>query len=186
MDLSSRFKGCIIGGVIGDAYGSGYENQQNSNDDDTFYLFGKPTQVEPEWRITDDTQLTLTTCEFLILDQTINPQELALQMVKNYKKGLVTNVGSSTLKAIRELEIGGHWSQVGRRGEYAAGNGAAMRIAPLAFKENITRELLKDICSITHHNDEAYVGAYCVYKSIRMIIENEWREKDDMRKLLIE
>lgn len=28
MKLSSRFRGCIIGGAIGDAYGSGYEFQQ--------------------------------------------------------------------------------------------------------------------------------------------------------------
>ena len=186
MKLSNRFRGCIIGGAIGDAFGSGYEFQEKEEDSETFYLFGRPPDIEPEWKITDDTQLTLTTCEFLTQDQTLNPEALALQLVENYKKGLVTNVGSSTLKAIRELEVGGHWSQVGRRGEYAAGNGAAMRIAPLAFKEGVTNELIRDICSITHQNDEAYVGAYCVYQAIRLIVENQWDESQDMRVVLID
>ena len=43
------------------------------------------------------------------------------------------SLGSSTLKALRDLAAGAHWELAGARGEYAAGTGAAMRIAPLAF-----------------------------------------------------
>ena len=59
-------------------------------------------------------------------------------------------MGASTLKALQELAIGGHWSQVGRKGEYAVGNGAAMRIAPLAFNLSIPRARIREICYITH------------------------------------
>lgn len=186
MERSSRFKGCIIGGAIGDALGSGYENLQEEKDDDVFYLFGKPPPKEPAWKITDDTQLIITTCEFLINDASVDPAHLAKCMVENYKKGLITNVGSSTLKALKELEMGGHWSQVGRKGEYAAGNGAAMRIAPFAFKQNINREKIRDICSITHHNDEAYVGAYNIVKAIQIIIAGGWSPGDDIRAAVID
>ena len=75
----------------------------------------------------------------------------------------MSGLGSSTLKPLRELQVGGHWALVGRSGEYAAGNGAAMRIAPLAFKQQVDRQTLKDICSITHKNDEAYTGALAIY-----------------------
>jgi len=86
----------------------------------------------------------------------------------------LSGLGSSTLKPLRELQVGGHWALVGRSGEYAAGNGAAMRIAPLAFKQQVDRQTLKDICSITHKNDEAYIGALAIYNSIVNAINGDW------------
>ncbi|MEM6772137.1 MAG: ADP-ribosylglycohydrolase family protein, partial [Bacteroidota bacterium] len=65
MTKAERFAGCIIGGAIGDAFGSGYENEVEEKGD-VFYLFGKPEKKEPIWRITDDTQLTLATIEAMI------------------------------------------------------------------------------------------------------------------------
>jgi len=41
MTKGERFLGCIIGGAIGDAFGSGYENLPK-DDDTLFYPFGKP------------------------------------------------------------------------------------------------------------------------------------------------
>ena len=53
----------------------------------------------------------------------------------------------------------------------AAGNGAAMRIAPLAFVLDPAnpgqRTVLRDVCRITHHSDEAYLGALAVLAAIR-------------------
>ena len=89
------------------------------------------------------------------------------------------------MKALQELSAGGHWSQVGRRGEYAAGNGAAMRIAPLGFVENLQRNTLREITSITHHNDEAYVGALCIVLAIREIFNGNWTGEEDLHELLI-
>lgn len=83
-------------------------------------------------------------------------------------------LGSSTLKALRELKVGGHWALVGRTGEYAAGNGAAMRVAPLAYKKYITWLTIKNICNITHRNDEAYSGALAIYYAIRAAIDGIW------------
>jgi len=94
-------------------------------------------------------------------------------------------LGSSTLKALRELQVGGHWALVGRSGEYAAGNGAAMRIAPLAFKKNIDRLTIKDICNITHKNDEAYTGALAIYYSIINTINGNWTGNLDLIDLIL-
>jgi len=167
MTKAQRFEGCIIGGAIGDAFGSAYENVVEQKDDDTLYLFGKPEKVKPTWQITDDTQLTLATIEAMIEDAQLKPEILVKHFLKLYKQRKLRGIGASTLKALRELELGAHWSQVGRRGEYAAGNGAAMRIAPLAFNSEFSRQQIRDICFITHHNDEAYVGALCVITAIR-------------------
>jgi ADP-ribosylglycohydrolase len=185
MTKAERFEGCIIGGAIGDAFGSGYENEIKEQED-TFYLFGEPEKKEPIWQITDDTQLTLATIEAIIEDKKVNPETVASQFLKYYKQGKLRGIGASTLKSLKELSFGGHWSQVGRRGEYAAGNGAAMRIAPIAFKEEITNSEIRDICIITHNNDEAYVGARSVIIAIREILNGNWSGETNLIELIID
>lgn len=185
MTKAERFEGCIIGGAIGDAFGSGYENEVKEKED-TFYLFGKPEIKEPKWQITDDTQLTLATIEAIISDEKVKPESIANQFLKYYKQRKIRGIGASTLKSLKELSFGGHWSQVGRRGEYAAGNGAAMRIASIAFKEDITNSEIRDICIITHNNDEAYVGARSIIVAIREILNGNWDGETNLIELIID
>jgi len=185
MTKAERFEGCIIGGAIGDAFGSGYENEVKEKED-TFYLFGKQEIKEPNWQITDDTQLTLATIEAITEDEKVKPESIANQFLKYYKERKIRGIGASTLKSLKELSFGGHWSQVGRRGEYAAGNGAAMRIAPIAFKEEITNSEIRDICIITHNNDEAYVGARSIIIAIREILNGNWNGETNLIALIID
>lgn len=185
MTKKERFEGCILAGAIGDAYGSSYENIV-AEEDDIFLLFGKPEISEPEWQITDDTQLTLATIESIIKEGKAIPGSIAAQMLKYYRQRTLRGLGASTLKALTELSFGGHWSQVGRRGEYAAGNGAAMRIAPIAFIESVTNSAIRDVCSITHHNDEAYIGARCVVIAIREILNGNWDGNSNLMELIID
>ena len=87
---------------------------------------------------------------------------------------------------MQELEVGGHWSLVGRKGEYGAGNGSAMRVAPLGFESNITRDIIKDVSNITHQNDEAYVGALSVVIAIQSIINETWTGKENLLQIIID
>ena len=185
MTIGERFEGCILGGAIGDAFGSGYENIEKEKDD-VFYPFGKPTNQEPVWQITDDTQLTLATIEAMIEDAELNPKTVANHFLKLFKKRILRGVGASTLKALKELSFGGHWSQVGRRGDFAAGNGAAMRIAPLSFRKEISYQKIRDISYITHQNEEAYIGAKCIVIVIREIINGNWSGKENLMELIID
>lgn len=185
MRIAERFNGCILGGAIGDAMGSAYENLKEENDANTFYLFGKPEKETPKWRITDDTQLTLATCETIIENVDLKTGAFANKYLDYFKQRKITGIGASTLKALKELEVGGHWRLVGRKGEYAAGNGAAMRIAPTAFIDTITREQIREICIITHNNDEAYVGALAVNLSIQAVLKGKWTGKENLIEILI-
>ena len=187
MTISERFKGCILGGAIGDAYGSAYENiPKEENSENTYYLFGKPQVETPKWRITDDTQLTLATCEAIIENESLNAEVFAKKYLEYFKSRKITGIGASTLKALQELEVGGHWSLVGRKGEYGAGNGSAMRIAPLGFESNITRKVIKDVCNITHQNDEAYIGALSVVIAIQSILNETWTGKENLLQIIID
>jgi ADP-ribosyl-[dinitrogen reductase] hydrolase len=168
-----KFIGSIIAGAIGDAWGSSFENyEEPKKNGNTFYL-SAPTQQkekEPIWQITDDTFFTLSAIDAIQNDRKNLQESVANSIVEWYKKYSIPGLGSSTLKAIEELKVGGHWSQVGRKGHFAAGNGAAMRIAPFSFID-VDLRTLQEICYITHQNDEAFTGALSVYFAIKYILE---------------
>lgn len=176
MNIKQRLGGCLIAGAIGDALGFRYENID--------YVLN--IDFDFNWVVSDDTQLTLATCEAIYDDIEIRPEKVAEYFLNWYNRGKLTGLGSSTLKALRELQVGGHWAIVGRSGEYAAGNGAAMRIAPLAFKKYATRLKIKDICTITHRNDEAYCGALAIYYAVKASILEAWTRDDNLIDFVIE
>ena len=165
---NDALRGCLVGGAIGDGLGSAYEQQR----DVSFVDFDIP------WQITDDTQLTIATCESIADTGAVSPESIAAHFLRWYNSGRLTGLGASTLKSLRDLQMGAHWWLAGRSGEYAAGNGAAMRIAPLAFflspADDSDRAVIRDVCSITHKNDEAYVGGLAVIYALRAVLEGRW------------
>lgn len=158
--MTEAILGCIVGGAIGDAAASALEGASASRS-------GSPNWRDQVWRITDDTQLTMATCE-AILSGSLNPAVIAESLLRWFRSKRLSRVGSSTLKALRDLDAGCHWALAGRQGEYAAGNGAAMRIAPLAFciepDTSLGRRQLI-------HSDEAYAGAVATVLAV-----NSWSE----------
>jgi ADP-ribosyl-[dinitrogen reductase] hydrolase len=132
--------------------------------------------------IIDDTQLTIATCESIIETKRASPEGISKHFLKWFNSRMLTGLGSNTLKALRDLQAGAHWGLSGQSGEYAAGNGAAMRIAQLAFLLNISEErmLIRDICNITHKNDEAYVGCLSILHSLDSIITGQWKYGQDL------
>ena len=160
MTREDRFLGMLLGGAIGDALGGPYENS--------------PPPIEfsiPEtFELSDDTALTLATCRGIIEAEGVSAEVIAKRFLESFRNGAVQKPGASTLKALRDLDAGHHWALSGARGERAAGNGAAMRAAPLGFflspHDSNDRMLLRDVCRITHHSEEAYVGALTVVSAI--------------------
>ena len=55
-------------------------------------------------------------------------------------------------------------------------DGAAMRLAPLAFvldpDRDDDRRTIRDVCRITHRNDEAYVGGLAIIRSLRWVMQD--------------
>jgi ADP-ribosylglycohydrolase len=173
-DIKDRVLGCLIGGAIGDALGGPHEGQPGQ----------VSLQPDASWRLSDDTQLTLATCEAICTSRAVSPAAIADRFAHWFRRGRITGVGASTLKALRDLDAGAHWALAGRKGERGAGNGAAMRIAPLAFcldpDRPEQRTTLRDVCRITHRNDEAYVGALAVAQAARAVAFATWRPGNNL------
>ncbi len=163
--LEDQIVGCIVGGAIGDGMGGPVEGLREVTE----------AQLIGPWRLSDDTTLTLATCE-AVREAGLAAEPVAAAFLRWYKAGRFEGLGASTLKAIRDLEAGAHWALSGRKGEMGAGNGAAMRVAPLAFLVDLDdlgdRRVFRDICRITHHNDEAYAGALAVVSAVKLAVRH--------------
>ena len=164
----SKVRGCFYAGAIGDALGFAYEYKTQIRE----------VSFPDIFTFTDDTELTSATAEAIFLNKgRVSPEAIAANLAKWHKARRINYIGSSTLKALNELSMGGHWALVGRKGEHAAGNGAAIRIAPLIFFLNPTTEsdkvIFRDICRITHHSDEAYAGALAIALALHSLIHTD-------------
>jgi len=180
-----RLTACILGGAVGDAWGSGYENIAVRDEKPVFYYGRLPSGAAPEWRLTDDTQLTLITADALLSTKRLQPDALAARMLEAHRRHAITGLGAATLKALTDLNMGIHWSLAGRSGEYAAGNGAAMRIATVAFWNRYSRDEIRDFCRISHRNDEAYCGALAIVLAIRLLLSDaRKRERSEMLRMI--
>jgi ADP-ribosyl-[dinitrogen reductase] hydrolase len=161
--LSARVRASLLAGALGDAWGYAYEGRS-----------GPLLAAFPDTpRLSDDTWLTMATCEAIVGARgRVAPELIAETFRRWFESGRFTGLGSSTLKALRDLAAGAHWATAGARGEFAAGAGAAMRIAPLAFLLDPTqsddRVLIRDVTRVTHHSEEAYAGALAVVIAIRL------------------
>ncbi|MBO0721319.1 MAG: ADP-ribosylglycohydrolase family protein [Blastocatellia bacterium] len=180
MNLPEKIRGCLLGGAIGDCLGGPYEGQSPT------HAFIIPSN----WQLTDDTQMSLATCEAISNCGEVDPAVIAATFATWFRNSRFSGLGPSTYKALSELSYGGHWALVGRKGTMAAGNGAAMRAAPLAFcldpKDRQHRVRIRDVCRITHHNEEAYVGALAVVVAVKAAWDGTWTGGSDLIPLVRE
>ena len=169
---STKFEGCLLGLAIGDALGMPFEGMRTSTIKSM--LGGKAGEFMPcrdrglragQW--TDDTKMALKLAESIARKNgKVDPADIARAYVEWYDSGDLRGIGRATLEAILNLKSGKQWSESGKRGEFAAGNGSAMRCAPIGLLDCGRPEKMKEDCRldavVTHNNDEAVAGSRAV------------------------
>lgn len=160
---TNQILGSLYGGALGDAFASAAEGREVPL-----------SSYEPTWTLTDDTQLTLSTCRAIVASGGVSPEGIARQLREDFERGHYTGLGATTLGALRALSTGAHWALAGIQGERAAGNGAAMRCAPVAFLLELDdwtdRQTFRDVARITHRNEEALAGAQVLAVSVQCML----------------
>jgi ADP-ribosyl-[dinitrogen reductase] hydrolase len=111
---------------------------------------------------TDDTQMTLCVLRSLVKCGDVDPADMAAEFIAP-PEGTIRFSGFSTTYAIRRLKKGIPWTRSGLTDERSAGNGAAMRIAPVGLWDCQDLAVLPEHCRlasmITHNNAVAIAGA---------------------------
>ncbi len=167
MTLHKKVLSTILGGAVGDALGVPVEFKKRDSFQITT-MTGYGTYNQPKGTWSDDTSLTMC-----LIDNLIDKQDEydLMQKFANYWSdgywtpyGEMFDIGIATSEAIRRYKSGLPKEEWGGSAEYDNGNGALMRIAPLAFtlrqepsfikrKEEIER-----IAHVTHRHLRSTLG----------------------------
>lgn len=157
--LRDKFKGAILGCLLGDAFGSDFEGM---NPDRVMFYIGNLSKRMIR-RYTDDTDMTLALAESLIQSKRIDPADISDQF--RLLCDLTRGYGMGTIQAIIALRAGVPWHQVAKttfkEGSY--GNGAAMRVSPVGVFYHHDLETLREAAiqqaNITHAHPLGQWGA---------------------------
>jgi ADP-ribosyl-[dinitrogen reductase] hydrolase len=188
IDLPDRFLGCMLGLAIGDAFGMPVEGwapeeiQSRHGWVDTYLprLGPDGSQLESAGEITDDTEMMLCHVESLVsTGGLVDPENTGMRFLRLFKSESRRFMGRTTQRSLMQADETGDF-QSGYGGEHAAGNGVAMRIAPLGLIHSVgrfnpevfVREVMR-AALITHANPEAINGGVAIAYGVRLQITGE-------------
>ena len=156
--MGNKILAGILGLAIGDAVGLPYQFKER----DRFVckaMTGGGTYNKPPGTISDDTSLTLATMESIGRKGRIDIQDIQRNFMKWYFDGGFTpekyafDMGSTTAEAICKMSHGVGPDKCGGISFYDNGNGALMRILPLAFVcESPWDPEIREVAGLTHNH----------------------------------
>ena len=165
VDYQDRYRGAMVGTGIGDALGRAVEGRPPTLIRTTY---GRLTDFVP-WRgwvsgpkgtLTDDTEMALCLAQSFVDCRGVDPDDLASRVRAWGRVG--RGMGSATRAACRRLSDGMEWNEAG---SHSAGNGAAMRAAPIGLLHPTDLDSLREtaaIASVITHNDPTAVASAIV------------------------
>jgi ADP-ribosyl-[dinitrogen reductase] hydrolase len=160
-----RFVGTLLGGALGDALGFPYEGS------DIDYTVRRPLRYTGRHPggISDDTQLTLVVGECLLSNGWLDPADFSRRLVTWLPHGI--GKGRATTQAVARLAEGQPWY---RAGSVSAGNGAAMRVAPIAllrWNDPVLRRCEAMLSALpTHHDPLAAASTVVMAEAISWLL----------------
>jgi len=161
-----RFLGALLGGALGDALGFPLEGQMPPYHADPQDC---PLTFRHHAIISDDTQLTLVVGQCLVDRGWLDPVDLADRLVRWLPVG--RGKGRATTTAVVKLARGVPWTDAG---SFSAGNGAAMRVAPIGLMR-WNRPVLRWTEAVlsalpTHHDAMAAASAVIMAEAVAELV----------------
>lgn len=161
--IRDRAVGALVGLAVGDAVGTTLEfKPKPSHPILTDMVGGGPFKLKPgQW--TDDTAMALALADWLANDNDLDPADLMSRFVRWYENGEYSctgtcfDIGNATRAALDRFIDSGE-PLAGSADPRSAGNGALMRLSPVAIRFWNDRERLAEIAEvqtlITHGAEE--------------------------------
>ncbi len=172
MDLLEKFKGCLLGVAIGDGIGRPFEGSDLVDP----RLVEEVAEREGILRYTDDTEMTLNLAKSLVEKGGFDPEHAARTFTLNFDP--TRGYGSNTFQILQAVREGGDWKRLAQEsmgGEGSFGNGAAMRVAPLALvlegEEMV--QAVRECSRLTHAHPAGIEGAVLQARAIHLALHSE-------------
>lgn len=173
-NMLSRFRGTLLGGLLGDCCGAPFEGEILESSDKTtlrkyFDKLEGPFFKAPFKQYTDDTAMTKSIAKCLIDNKELVIKELAKKFIQEYYKEPNRGYGAAIVTVFEKLRqtklsdpLQPAKEQFNGSGSY--GNGAAMRVSPIPlFCHNKSKDQLIDMVKnsaiITHTHKLGINGA---------------------------
>lgn len=163
-----KLKGVIYGAAVGDTLGVPYEFKKRGIFNCTG-MVGRGTHDMPEGTFSDDTSMLLATLDSIRECGGIDVDDMRARFCSWLYEGDYTpdgkafDVGNATSRALEQ----GH----GCDGEWDNGNGALMRIAPLAFT-GATDQQIEEVSAITHAHEISKKACVLFVHMLRRAIDD--------------
>jgi ADP-ribosyl-[dinitrogen reductase] hydrolase len=187
-DISDRFLGSMLGLAIGDAFGMPVEGMAATEIESRYGWIDQyhprtdasGNVIEDAGEITDDTEMMLCHVESLVsTGGLVDPENTGMRFLRLFHSDSRRFMGRTTQQSLIQVDETGDF-QSGLGGEHAAGNGVAMRIAPVGLVHSVGRfnpeVFVREVMRaglITHSNPEAINGALAVAYGVRMQVTGE-------------
>lgn len=184
-----RFRGTLLGVAVGNALGFPFEGSTHSfmaalGPDAMRAFEAHRSGYFPPGQFSDDTQLTLATCEAILGEERFDGKSIAESFLPLWRENRIIGRTPGVSEAVERLIAGkADWRTSGCE-EGRAGNGAAKRITPIGLWNYDEPEKLADeailTAQITHRDPRAVAGAVGVAAAIayslthRSVILGEW------------
>jgi len=130
----------------------------------------------PVGTVTDDTQMAIALARSLIERGRLDGEDVAGQFARLWREGTVIGPGLACSEAVGRFLGGVDWRKAGCA-EGRAGNGAAMRVAPVGLLRLRDPEaLIRDARTQsidTHTDTRAVAGAVVVARAVNLCLETE-------------
>jgi poly(ADP-ribose) glycohydrolase ARH3 len=130
IDLASKFRGALLGTVIGDALGSGFEGWHHVTPAEIAKRFDDPPD-QLSW--SDDTAMTIGVAESLLACGGFDGDDMFETFSRNYYKEWWRGYATGPPLLFQQVREGAWWEEAARdlyKGTGSYGNGSAMRVAP--------------------------------------------------------
>ena len=187
----------IIGLALADAMGVPVEFRDRSylKDNPIKDVTGYGTYHQPPGNWSDDTSLTIATIDGIIANSGMITDNTYKSIADNFvsycRYGSFTpgdsifDIGNTTRDAILKYSSENCKPyEAGGKNEFNKGNGALMRILPLAYfssqnnlSQEKTFEIVKKVSSITHRLDTCSLGSYIYVEFAKELIEGKSKEE---------
>lgn len=168
----------IMGLVVGDALGVPFEFKKR----DTFKatdMTGYGTYNQPPGTWSDDSSMTIATlkaltCGWVYLVPIMRNFTDWLYAGKFTPWGVTFDVGNTTRAAIARYDEGrASLHDCGGRGRMDNGNGALMRILPMAFLPSLFEQDIDGVSGLTHNHEISKAGCRYYVEIARRIMKGE-------------